>query len=63
MELILSAEEQRLLEQILEERHLALQREIARTDRREFKVTLRNNERLIESILSRLRTQLMTQAS
>jgi hypothetical protein len=63
MELILSAQEQRLLEDILEERHLALQREIARTDHREFKQALRNNEKLIESMLSRLRSSVATRAS
>ncbi len=56
MELRLSAQEQQLLEEILEARYRVLQKEIAHTDHREFKQTLRENEKLIESILSRLQT-------
>ena len=63
MELILSTEEERLLEDILEERYLILQREIARTDHREFKQILRAKEKLIESILSRLRAAALPKAS
>ncbi len=63
MELILSAQEERLLEEILEEKDLSLQREIARTDHREFKQTLRNNEQLIESMLARLRVDVAAKAS
>ncbi len=63
MELRLSAQEQQLLEEILEARYRVLQKEIAHTDHREFKQTLRDNEKLIESILSRLRTASMAEAS
>jgi hypothetical protein len=56
MELELNAEEQELLIQILEQRHLELQKEIPHTDHREFKQVLRKNEKLIESMLNRLRT-------
>lgn len=56
MELRLSAQEQQLLEEILEARYRVLQKEIAHTDHREFKQTLREHEKLIESILSRLQT-------
>ena len=56
MDLVLSAEEQELLLQILEQRHLELQKEILHTDHREFKQVLRKNEKLIESMLNRLRT-------
>ena len=63
MELILSAQEERLLEEILEEKDLSLQREIARTDHREFKQTLRNNEQFIESMLARLRVDIAAKAS
>lgn len=63
MELTLSMEEQRLLEQILEARYNTLQREIAHTDHREFKQMLRRNETLIESMLSRLRTAAVAKAS
>lgn len=63
MELTLSMEEQRLLEEILEARYNTLQPEIAHTDHREFKQMLRRNETLIESMLSRLRTAAVAKAS
>lgn len=63
MELRLSAQEQQLLEEILEARYRVLQKEIAHTDHREFKQTLRENEKLIESILERLRTAARLRAS
>ena len=56
MELELSAEEQEFLIQILEQRHLELQKEISHTDHREFKQVLRKNEKLTESIPNRLRS-------
>lgn len=55
MELLLTTEEQELLATMLEQRHRDLQKEISHTDHREFKATLRKNEKLIESMLSRLR--------
>jgi len=55
MELLLTVQEQELLQQILEQRYLELQKEISHTDHREFKQTLRKNEKLIESMLNRLR--------
>ena len=54
MELTLTTDEQELLLSILERRHRELEKEISHTDHREFKVSLRNQERLLESILSRL---------
>jgi hypothetical protein len=54
MELKLNAEEQELLRRILEQRHQELLKEIAHTDHREFKQELRKNEKLLDSILSRL---------
>ena len=57
MDLSLNAEERELLLQVLEQRHLELQKEISHTDHRDFKQTLRRNEGLIESILGRLRTE------
>jgi len=63
MELTLSAQEQQLLEAILEARYRVLQKEIAHTDHREFKQTLREHDKLIESILARLRTATMAKAS
>lgn len=55
MELILSAEERVLLLSILEQRHQELLKEIAHTDHRHFKQGLRKNEKLLDSLLGRLR--------
>jgi hypothetical protein len=55
MELILSTEEHQLLFEMLEQRHRELLKEISHTDHHEFKQALRKNEKLLESILSRLR--------
>ena len=63
MELQLTAEEQELLTGILERRHRELQKEIPHTDHRDFKQTLRHNESIIESLLSRLRGSYVTKAS
>ena len=54
MEFVLTDQERELLEQILEQRHLELQKEVSHTHYREFKEVLRQNERLIESMLNRL---------
>ena len=56
MELTLSAQEVALIQDILEERHLALQREIGRTDHRELKQMLREREKILESVLERVRS-------
>ncbi len=56
MEFTLTGEERDLVLQILQERHREMLREIARTDRHEFKLTLQKNERLLDSVLSRLQT-------
>jgi hypothetical protein len=63
MELTLSAQEQQVLEAILEARYRVLQKEIAHTDHREFKQTLRDNEKVIEAVLNRLRVSGMAKAS
>ncbi len=55
MELTLTIEEWELLLEVLGERHLALLREISHTDHREFKLVLRRREKLIESVVNRLR--------
>ena len=55
MELTLSAEEQAFLSNILEQRYRELLNEIAHTDRREFKKGLLKDERLLDSLVSRLR--------
>ena len=55
MALILTTEEQEFLASILEHRHRELLKEISHTDHHNFKQTLRKNEKLLESMLSRLR--------
>lgn len=55
MELTLNAEERELLLSILEQHQREMLNEIAHTDHREFKQGLRQNERLLESLLGRLR--------
>ncbi len=55
MELTLTAEEYELLLEILGERHTALLREISHTDHREFKHALQTREKLLESVVNRLR--------
>jgi hypothetical protein len=49
MELLLTPQEHELLQKILEQHHLELQKEISHTDHREFKQTLHNNEKLPSS--------------
>ncbi len=55
MELILSAEEQAFLSNILEKCHRELLNEIAHTDHREFKQGLLKDEKLLDSLVCRLR--------
>lgn len=55
MELTLTTEEHDLLLNILEERHRELMKEIWHTDHRDFKEMLRRQEKLLESMVSRLR--------
>lgn len=55
MELTLSDEEQELLLSILEHRQRELVTEIAHTDHRDFRQELRRNEKLIDSLVFRLR--------
>ncbi len=55
MELTLNTEEKELLLAILEQCHQELLKEIAHTDRRDFKQGLRKDEKLLDSVLSRLR--------
>jgi len=59
MELILSDEEHDFLLNILEQRHHELLSEIAHTDTREFKQGLRRDEKLLDSVICRLRAALM----
>ena len=55
MDLTLSFEEQQLLLNILEQRHRELLTEISHTQYRDFKLTLKRNEKLLEALLSRWR--------
>jgi len=55
MEFTLNTEEQELLLSILDGRHRELVNEIAHTDHRVFKQDLRKDERLLDSLLSRVR--------
>lgn len=55
MELTLTTEEHELLLNILEQRHRELMKDIWHTDHREYKELLRRHEKLLDSILSRLR--------
>lgn len=55
MELTLSAEELEFLLNTLEQRHRELLNEIAHTDHREFKQELRRKEKLLDSLVCRLR--------
>jgi hypothetical protein len=55
MELTLSAEEQELLSNILDRYHRELLNEIAHTDHREFKQGLIKDEKLLDSLMCRLR--------
>jgi hypothetical protein len=55
MELTLSTEEQELLSNVVERFHRELLNEIAHTDHREFKQGLVKDEKLLESLISRLR--------
>ena len=55
MELTLNIEEQKLLLSIIDRRHQELLNEIAHTDNREFKQELRRDEKMLDSLLSRVR--------
>ena len=54
MELHLSEAERELLDEILKERHMLLQREICHTDNREFRRLLHERESMLEDIIERV---------
>ncbi len=54
MELHLSEAERELLDEILKERHILLEREICHTDNRDFRRILRDRETMLEDIIERL---------
>ncbi len=51
---LLTPEEHKLVLRILEQRHQVLLKEIWHTDHREFKLALQEDEKVLESVLSRL---------
>lgn len=55
MELTLTSEERELLMEVLEEHHRELIREIARARHHEFKHALKNKERTLETVISKLK--------
>ena len=55
MELRLTPEEHELLLRILEQHHRGLLNEIWHTDRREFKLALRDDEKMLEILINRMR--------
>jgi hypothetical protein len=54
MELHLSEAEREFLDEILKDRHMLLQREIAHTDHREFRRMLQQRETMLEDMIERV---------
>ena len=54
MNISFSPEERELLLEILQERHRELLREISRATHNEFKVALKKNESILQSIIAKL---------
>ncbi len=54
MELHLTPQEQELLTEILEEHHRELRQEIFHTDHHDFKMALKEKERILESLLDKV---------
>ena len=54
MEISLTAEERKLLIDVLEERHRELLREISRATHNQFKLALKENEKLLQSVIGKL---------
>lgn len=55
MELALTSDERELLMEVLEEHHRGFLREISRTKHHEFKLALKSKERLLVSVIDKLR--------
>jgi len=62
MNVTLTPAEHELLLRILERHHQALLKEIWHTDHREFKLALRDDEKMLESMLNRLRDAAVREA-
>jgi len=56
MELILSSDEGKFLAEVLEEHHRELLREISRASHHDFKLALKEKEKIIVAIINKLRT-------
>ncbi|HET7209834.1 MAG TPA: hypothetical protein VFI95_24900 [Terriglobales bacterium] len=61
MEFALTSDERELVLEILEERHRELLREISRANHHQFKIALRRNEKLLESVTAKLRALQMSE--
>jgi hypothetical protein len=61
MELTLTSDERELLLEVLEGRQRELLREIARANHYQFEIALKNNERLLENLLGKLRSMQMAE--
>jgi DNA-binding response OmpR family regulator len=61
MELTLSPKERELLLRILEQHDQGLLKEIWHTDHREFRLALQEDEKVLDSLISRLRGALAEQ--
>lgn len=59
MVLALTPEEEELLLRILDQYHQRLLKEIWHTDNREFRIALREDEKLLEPVLNRLKQGLV----
>jgi chromosome condensin MukBEF complex kleisin-like MukF subunit len=62
MELTLTTDERELLMEILEERQRELLREISRSNHHQFRTALKKNERLLETLIGKLRAMQMGDA-
>lgn len=62
MELLLTPAEQELLTEILEQRQITLLKEIRHTDHRKFKDALIEKEKLLETVLAKVRVKEMIAA-
>jgi len=62
MDLNLTPEQHELVLRILDQRHERLLKEIWHTDNREFKHALQHEEKMLESILQKMREEVLQRA-
>jgi hypothetical protein len=60
MELHLTSDQRQLLQEVLEERHRELLREIAHTDHLHFKEVLRTKAKAVEALVDKVADELVT---